>query len=207
MDTTQATAQEAPLQPIQIVVGYDFSETSPITLSRAIALAESEPRHILHVLAVLDERGGLGIASSGDANYLTSDQVRDLLTKEIEARLAADQPDHEIHFFVHVRLGPPAAEILQLAQEIGAHLILVGSHGRTGIKRVLMGSVSEKVVREAKCPVLVVRERMYEDVQLATVVEAPEGHAEEHPYVQPTRYTYRNRMVERMEADWPSWKY
>jgi nucleotide-binding universal stress UspA family protein len=207
METSEVTTPKASLQPIQIVVGYDFSDTSPITLSRAIALAESEPRHILHVLAVLDERGGLGISSTGDADYVTSDEVRDLLTKEIEARLAADQPDHEIHFFVHVRLGPPAAEILQLAQEIGAHLILVGSHGRTGLKRVFMGSVSEKVVREAKCPVLVVRERMYEDVHLATIVEAPEGHAEERPYVQPTRYTYKDRIVERMKADWPSWKY
>lgn len=207
MNTSEAPKQEASQQPIQMVVGYDFSDTSPITLSRAIALAESEPRHVLHVVAVLDEKGGLGIASTGDADYATSNEVRDLLTRDIEARLAADQPNHDIHFFVHVRLGSPADEILQLAEEIGAHLILVGSHGRTGLKRMLMGSVSEKVVREAGCPVLVVRDRIYDDVQLTQIVKAPEGHADEHPYVQPRRYSYRNKMLERMEADWPSWKY
>lgn len=206
METSEASTQETP-QPIQMVAGYDFSDNSAITLSRAIALAASEPRHILHVVAVLDEKGGLGIASTGDADYTTANEVRDLLTRDIEARLADDKPNHDIHFFVHVRLGSPAAEILQLAEEVGAHLVLVGSHGRTGLKRMLMGSVSEKVVREARCPVLVVRERIYDDVQLAHIVKAPEGHAEEHPYVQPHRYSYKNRMLERMEADWPSWKY
>lgn len=206
MEKSEAPTQEAP-KPIQMVVGYDFSDTSHITLSRAIALAESEPRHVLHVLAVLDEKGGLGIASTGEADYATANEVRDLLTKDIEARLATDQPSHDIHFFVHVRLGSPADEILQLAEEVGAHLVLVGSHGRTGLKRMLMGSVSEKVVREAGCPVLVVRDRTYEDVELTRIVKAPEGHAEEHPYVQPHRYSYKSKMIERLEADWPSWKY
>lgn len=53
--------------------------------------------------------------------------------------------------------GDPADEILRLADEIGADLIVMGSHGRTGLLRVLMGSVSRKVLDQAKCPVLIVR--------------------------------------------------
>jgi universal stress protein A len=53
--------------------------------------------------------------------------------------------------------GDPADEILRLADEIGADLIVMGSHGRTGVLRVLMGSVSRKVLDRAKCPVLIVR--------------------------------------------------
>jgi len=53
--------------------------------------------------------------------------------------------------------GDPADEILRLADEIGADLIVMGSHGRTGVLRVLMGSVSRKVLDQAKCPVLIVR--------------------------------------------------
>jgi phosphoglycerate kinase len=53
--------------------------------------------------------------------------------------------------------GDPADEILRFADEIGADLIVMGSHGRTGIMRVLMGSVSRKVLDQAKCPVLIVR--------------------------------------------------
>jgi len=53
--------------------------------------------------------------------------------------------------------GDPADEILRFADEIGADLIVMGSHGRTGVMRVLMGSVSRKVLDQAKCPVLIVR--------------------------------------------------
>lgn len=53
--------------------------------------------------------------------------------------------------------GGPAAVILEVAQEIGADLIVMGTHGRTGLRRLLMGSVAERIVRTAPCPVLAVR--------------------------------------------------
>ena len=53
--------------------------------------------------------------------------------------------------------GNPADEILRLADEMGADLIAMGSHGRTGVLRLLMGSVSRKVLDQARCPVLIVR--------------------------------------------------
>ena len=58
----------------------------------------------------------------------------------------------------HLRTGKPAQEIVDLAEEIGTGLMLMGSRGLGGIRRVLMGSVSDLVVRHAHCPVLVVRE-------------------------------------------------
>jgi nucleotide-binding universal stress UspA family protein len=57
----------------------------------------------------------------------------------------------------HLRMGAPDEEIVGLAEAIGAGLIVMGSRGRGGIKRALMGSVSDSVVRNAQCPVLVVR--------------------------------------------------
>ena len=57
----------------------------------------------------------------------------------------------------HLRMGKAAAEIVELAQELGAGLVVVGSRGLGGIRRALMGSVSDSVVRHAHCPVLVVR--------------------------------------------------
>jgi len=57
--------------------------------------------------------------------------------------------------------GDPAAVILQMAQEIVADLIVMGTHGRTGLRRVLMGSMAEQVVRKAPCPVLTVRTAMH----------------------------------------------
>jgi len=57
----------------------------------------------------------------------------------------------------HLRIGTPAAEIVELAEELGVGLVVVGSRGLGGIRRALMGSVSDSVVRHAHCMVLVVR--------------------------------------------------
>lgn len=59
--------------------------------------------------------------------------------------------------FIHI--GKPAAEIVQTAKEWPADVIVIGSHGRAGIERALLGSVAEAVMRHAPCPVLVVRAR------------------------------------------------
>ena len=56
-----------------------------------------------------------------------------------------------------MRMGKAAAEIVELAEELGAGLVVVGSRGLGGVRRALMGSVSDSVVRHAHCPVLVVR--------------------------------------------------
>lgn len=56
-----------------------------------------------------------------------------------------------------LKLGKPAAEILATAKEWSADLIVIGSHGRGGVQRVMLGSVAESVMRQARCPVLVVR--------------------------------------------------
>jgi nucleotide-binding universal stress UspA family protein len=53
--------------------------------------------------------------------------------------------------------GDPAAEILRVAREIGCDLIVMGTHGRTGLGRLLLGSVAERVLREAPCPVVTVK--------------------------------------------------
>ena len=79
-------------------------------------------------------------------------------TAEMQARLESIRPD-DPRLPVRHRLlrGDPAAEIVRLATEEGIDLIVVGTHGRTGIGRLLMGSVAEHVLRKAPCPVVTVR--------------------------------------------------
>ena len=57
----------------------------------------------------------------------------------------------------HLRMGTPDAEVVDLAEELSVGLVVVGSRGLGGIRKALMGSVSDSVVRHAHCPVLVVR--------------------------------------------------
>lgn len=196
--------QSEPAITTHIVVGHDFSVRASTVLESAISMVENRPDAMLHILAVLDEKIGLGLVHK--KRKLTIEDVSDIqdtLTREIRSRLTDADPDGDVHFFVHVRLGKPVDEILRLAGEVGAYMILVGSHGHTGLERMLLGSVSESVVRSAKCPVLVVRERTYDDVVLDTIVDAPEGHAEERPYIKPHRYSYKNRMLHKRPDAWP----
>lgn len=67
-----------------------------------------------------------------------------------------------------IRVGKPAHEILAVAKEWPADVIVVGSHGRHGIPRVLLGSVAETVMREAECPVLVIRGKTRHQDQVQT---------------------------------------
>jgi nucleotide-binding universal stress UspA family protein len=63
--------------------------------------------------------------------------------------------------------GDPATELLELADEVECDLIVLGTHGRTGLTRMLMGSVAEELVRRAKCPVLTVKNPPREEVAVA----------------------------------------
>jgi hypothetical protein len=105
-----------------------------------------------------------------------------------------------VQFYVHARIGSPVAEILQLAQEVGADLIFIGSHDKTGVERLLLGSVSARVVRDAKCAVLVARPKTYGDIDLLHVTRYEH---ERKPYSPPHRYTYTNRQVLLRPNDWP----
>ncbi|GIX47410.1 MAG: universal stress protein [Candidatus Tectimicrobiota bacterium] len=75
-------------------------------------------------------------------------QLRDLIPAELASRCE-----------VRVTAGDPAEAIVRMARELAADLIVMGTHGRTGLQHVLLGSVAEKVVRHAPCPVLTIRYR------------------------------------------------
>jgi nucleotide-binding universal stress UspA family protein len=78
--------------------------------------------------------------------------------QKLEERLHAIQPSHPgIAVEYRLEYGVPEEGVLKVAQEIGADMIVMGTHGRTGLKRFLMGSVAEYVMRKAPCPVLTVR--------------------------------------------------
>jgi universal stress protein A len=78
--------------------------------------------------------------------------------RAVEKRLRRVQPaDPTLHVQHRVEEGDPAAEILRAAEEWGCDLIVMGTHGRTGLAHLLMGSVAEQAIRTAPCSVLVVK--------------------------------------------------
>jgi nucleotide-binding universal stress UspA family protein len=186
-------------KPSHVVVAYDFSPTSRAVLDRAVALVARAPFHVLHFITVIDAHHGIPIVEhKGKVDFEYADQVREVMMSELGKALAAAHVDVELHFFAHARIGKPAEEILALAREIGADLILIGTHGFTGLSRLVIGSVAERVVREAGCPVLVARPKVYPDVELMKVIEV--GPAIHSPV---RRFSYSNRVLTLRPLEWP----
>lgn len=184
----------------QVVVGYDFSQSGQAALYRAIALAVRAPFHVLHFACIVDRHTPiLAVPHHGKVDYAYTERVQQALTDRIAQELRAAEATARVHFFVHVRIGKPAEELLLLAAELGADLIIVGSKGLTGVERLVLGSVSENIVREARCTVEVARPKTYEHVELLDIVDA-ERH---RSYVPPHRYCYEDHRVEYRPDAWP----
>ena len=184
----------------QVVVGYDFSSTGYVALQRALALGVRAPFHVLHFVCVVDRHGPLpAVAPSGPVDYAYTEKVQAALTDTVTQELRAIDLDRAVHFCVHVRIGKPVEELLDVARSVGADLILVGSKGLTGVERLVLGSVSERLVREARCTVEVVRPKGYEDVALAKIVD----HEPHLTYVPPHRYSYEDKRLEKRPSEWP----
>jgi nucleotide-binding universal stress UspA family protein len=186
--------------PIQVVVAYDFSPSSEQALARAIEVAARAPQHVLHIVAALDSVDRLAGPPLKHVTHEDADAVRRSIIENVTKAFAGRETAAEVQFFVHARIGKPAVEILEVATDVGADLIFIGSHGKTGVERLLLGSVSERVVREAKCPVLVVRPKTYADVDLLRVTRYDH---ERTPHREPHSYTYTNRQVLLRPNDWP----
>jgi len=94
---------------------------------------------------------------------LSLDEAATTLRKYVEERVQAHEAKHGkldlAHLVAHLRVGSPAHEIAQLATDLEAEQVIVGTHGRRGISRLLLGSVAEAIVRLAPCSVEVVRPR------------------------------------------------
>ena len=185
-----------------VVVAFDFTHSGRAALTRAITLAARAPFHVLHFVCAIEPHTRIpSIAETHSVGYQYAEEVQRALTAEIERELrATDHVVGQIQFFVHARIGTPVDEILMVAREVGADLIITGSKGVTGLERVIVGSVSERVVREAGCTVEVARAKTYPDVNLLQVVDTTEAH---HKYVPPHRYTYENRNLNLRPTDWP----
>jgi nucleotide-binding universal stress UspA family protein len=144
--------------PTKILLATDGSEDAEVATSTAIDLAKSTSSE-LHIVLVEEpayayvDPSGYPYFSDPELEHELEQQARMRLDAEVEKSRSAGGAIAQ----AHLRVGAAAAEIVDLAEDIGAGLVVMGSRGLGGIRRALMGSVSDSVVRHAHCPVMVVR--------------------------------------------------
>lgn len=134
----------------KIIVPFDFSDQSVAAVDTALQIAGDESEiHLMHVLAELHP-ADLGVVWQ----TINEESRSKHATEAIQHRLNEEQYKD---LNLHIDIGDPGYRIVEFAEKLGADLIVMPSHGRTGIKRLLIGSVAERVVRLAHCPVLILR--------------------------------------------------
>jgi nucleotide-binding universal stress UspA family protein len=142
------------MYPMKLILHpTDFSEHSRHALNLACALAQhNNARVLLAHVVTLPPPPPQPYNEAGLASY------EDINSGEIDARMAQIRAEHpNIEFEEALSEGKPAIEILRIARESNCDAIVIGTHGRSGLGRLLMGSVAEKIVREASCPVITVK--------------------------------------------------
>jgi nucleotide-binding universal stress UspA family protein len=144
----------------KILAPTDFSEDSTLALSYAVMLAQKFSAEIIvvHVdqplapVMVSELNPGLDVSTMNRI----AEEGRLLALKELDGATARLR-ESGVKARGLMRVGAPFLEIIHTAQNESADLIVMGTHGRTGLAHVLMGSVAERVVNKAPCPVLTVR--------------------------------------------------
>jgi len=159
----------------RILVATDFGEASDAALmyGRALAREFGAAVDVLHVADDLSAR--VMAAGEGYVGVLPEIQRdQEAAARNRLAQLVIDNdPDPVRMTPVMVTSNTPAPVIVQHARQIGADLIVIGTHGRGALERFFTGSVTDRVVRTAGCPVLVVRHPEHEFVQPDTLVATP----------------------------------
>lgn len=148
----------------RILLPTDFSENAEAAIAYACSLAGKFDAE-LHVLHVFESYTGsrfvpgVPLPATGTWPHETVQRVAESLVNLIDAEWANE------HRVVHAtREGHPVVEIIGYANDAAIDLIVMGTHGRSGLPHLMIGSVAEKVVRKAPCPVLAVRPMAYESV-------------------------------------------
>jgi nucleotide-binding universal stress UspA family protein len=158
-------------KPYRVVVGIDFAEISEPALAEALKLVRNRPGAELHLCHVVWETN----AAKGDRIAQDEQRLEDALGRLrewVDHRGRTFDPEGAAQTkILHVRLGRPAAALEQLAADVDADLIVVGTLGLHGIEKLIFGSVADELLRRGRVPVLVARENLLREIAKSPRVE------------------------------------
>lgn len=141
-----------PATPITVLAAIDFSEASDLVVEHALAMARQTNAHEIHFLHVRPPPSDEADAQGRQTEF----------EEWLDARVRNNGAvPYTVKVVAHEASGNPADVIVDMAGDLLASAVVVGTHGRKGLQRMVMGSVAESVVRNAGCPVLVARPQMH----------------------------------------------
>lgn len=143
-----------------ILVPTDGSKTSQYAVDQAVDVA-SKYDATVHVLYVVDVDATSYSLGTEQVDRIRQGHLDDMPEVKEEADKATEYvaekaAEHDLEVEQHVRVGEPARAIRNFVEDSHIDLVVMGSHGRSGLSRVILGSVTEKVLRRTRLPVLVV---------------------------------------------------
>ncbi len=136
------TTMKALFRKILCPVDFDRVALPALELARKLALQNDASVYLLYVIP--------GAKSSPDLEQVARDNLRGIARKWLEGKA---------RYQIVLNSGEPAAGVVKTAQALGADVVVMATHGRTGADRARLGSVAERVVRLSTCPVVTVRPR------------------------------------------------
>lgn len=139
----------------RILVPFDGSPLSRRALERAVTVHPGARITVLHVIDPIDavyEAESKGLPEAETWHDRMAERARDRCA-DAEARAR----EHDCDVETAIRTGSPAREILAYVEDHGIEHVVMGSHGRSGVSRLVLGSVAEQVMRQSPVPVTVVR--------------------------------------------------
>ncbi len=164
-------------RPFVIVVGVDFEPDGELAFDQAVRIAANIGNAEIHVLNVDKSMSTMAPSEEVDGrdpkHESALDKLETFAQQHMETVLGQMQGRTFQRVVTHVRRGRPAHAIVQLAVDLDADLIVLGTHNRKGIQRLVLGSVAETVVHQARCPVQVVRVKDHLDVGEVPEIEPP----------------------------------
>lgn len=179
----------------RILVGIDFEPTGDEALRMGVELAQVIPSAELHLTTVVVERRVAPSAErlAEDERLLegASQRLRDYV-EAWRQRWTGEPVERPMS--LHVRLGDAADSLHQVAVDVDADLIVVGTHGTRGIARLVLGSVSERLVKLARVPVLVARPKDFGGLGKSARPEAPRPGQTEADLHAPPSYELRGTL-------------
>lgn len=140
-----------------IVLPTDFSKLAAGAASWAVKMAEALDAeiHCLYVARDVQYYGSLEVVLTD--SLPTSEEVTAAAERQLAEHMRGVLGDADVRAVPIVRVGTPFVEIIRYAREIQAKMIVMSTHGHSGLKHMLLGSTTEAVVRKADCPVLSIR--------------------------------------------------